>query len=69
MPHPQVIAQIREVVAAKGLRENLAERIVAYLKQAESSEFPNKDRAEQIDLILGAIPDSTDLPESEEVGL
>jgi hypothetical protein len=69
MPHLEIIAKIREVVAARGLPESLAERILAYLKQAESSEFPNKDRQEQIHLILEAIPETANFSAQEEVPL
>lgn len=56
MPKRELTEAISEALACRGLSREVEERIVAYLKRAEEAEFPNRDRAEQLTLILNALP-------------
>lgn len=65
MPRKELTEAIRKAAQARGLSEEVSERIVAYLRQAEDTEFPNRDRAEQLTIILNALPALAFDPESD----
>jgi len=56
MPREEVINAIRSEIESRNLPQEAGDRILAFIKQAESSEFPNRDREEQLALILDALP-------------
>jgi len=56
MPHIEVIKAINEAVSSQDFEPQVASRVLAYLEQAETSEFPNRDREQQLSLILNALP-------------
>lgn len=66
MPHQIVIEKIREAVESRGLADDVASKIEAYLKQSESSDFPKRNKQEQVRLIFDAI--SSDSNESHVEG-
>ena len=55
MPREEVTNAIKNEIEARNLPQEAGDRILAFLKQAESSEFPNRDREEQLALILDAL--------------
>jgi hypothetical protein len=56
MPHPEVTKAIKEAVTERELPNEVGQRILAYLAQAESSEFANREREQQLSLILDCLP-------------
>ncbi len=56
MPREEVINAIKSEIESRNLPQEACDRILAFIKQAESSEFPNRDREEQLALILEALP-------------
>ena len=56
MPIEELKDAIKKAIEVRNLSEEVSERIIAYMKRAEDSEFPNRDRAEQLNLILDALP-------------
>lgn len=64
MPREEVTNAIKNEIEARNLPQEAGERILAFLKQAESSEFPNRDREEQLALILDSL--SSLEPEQED---
>jgi hypothetical protein len=56
MPREELTQSIRKAVKLKGYQDEVSERIIAYVKRAEESEFPNRDREEQLNLIFNKLP-------------
>ena len=56
MPREELTQAIKKAVKSRGLKDGVSERIIAYVKRAEDSEFPNRDRVEQLNLILNTLP-------------
>lgn len=56
MPRQEVINAIRGEIESRNLPKEAGDRILAFIKQAESSEFPNLEREEQLALILESLP-------------
>ena len=52
MPHEEVIEGVKNAVSAKGLPNSAADRILAWLNEAESGSFAAKERREQLHKIL-----------------
>ncbi|MDF1659330.1 MAG: hypothetical protein P1U58_17065 [Verrucomicrobiales bacterium] len=52
MPHEEVIEGVKNAAVAKGLPESAADRILAWLNEAESGSFAAKERREQLHKIL-----------------
>ena len=56
MPREELTQAIKKAVKSRRLQDEVSERITAYVKRAEDSEFPNRDRVEQLNLILNTLP-------------
>jgi len=52
MPHPEIIKSVKTAVSAKGLSESAANRILAWLTEAETGSFAAIDQREQLHKIL-----------------
>ena len=56
MPREELTQAIQKAVKSRDLQDEVSERITAYVKRAEGSEFPNRDKIEQLNLILNTLP-------------
>lgn len=56
MPRDEITDAIKSEIQSRNLPQEAGDRILAFIKQAENSEFPNRDRDEQLALILEALP-------------
>lgn len=66
MPRDEITDAIKSEIQSRHLPQEAGDRILAFIKQAENSEFPNRDRDDQLALILEALPSleaSQDYPE------
>lgn len=52
MPHEEVIESVKNAVVARGLPESAADRILAWLEEAETGSFAAREQREQLHKIL-----------------
>ena len=66
MPREEIIDAIRSEIELRKLPSEAGDRILAFIKLAENSDFPNRDREEQLSLILESLPPLEGVSESDE---
>lgn len=59
MPHERVVKALEDACKRRTLPPEVTRKILAWIQQAETGDFNNKDSDQQLGLILDALPNAT----------